>query len=119
MSSLEVTRAIQETSDRTAAAISAKGNSLVTSVIGMSERVGREIPVLLEKLGTEQTRLSSIIDGATRNLSALETALAEKTQSLGTTLARSHLGSADRSAASIRSTSIPLWPNASRRLKAY
>ena len=86
MSSLEVTRAIQETSDRTAAAISAKGNSLVTSVIGMSERVGREIPVLLEKLGTEQTRLSTIIDGAARNLSALESALAEKTQSLGTTL---------------------------------
>lgn len=86
MSSLEVTRAIQETSDRTAAAISAKGNSLVTSVIGMSERVGREIPILLEKLGTEQTRLSTIIDGATRNLSALETALAEKTQSLGATL---------------------------------
>ena len=86
VSSLEVTRAIQETSDRTAAAISAKGNSLVTSVIGMSERVGREIPVLLEKLGTEQTRLSTIIDGATRNLSALETALAEKTQSLGATL---------------------------------
>ncbi len=85
-SSLEVTRAIQEASDRTAAAISAKGNSLVTSVIGMSERVGREIPVLLEKLGAEQTRLSTIIDGATRNLSALETALAEKTQSLGTTL---------------------------------
>ncbi len=86
LSSLEVTRAIQESSDRTAAAISAKGNSLVTSVIGMSERVGREIPVLLEKLGTEQTRLSTIIDGATRNLSALETALAEKTQSLGSTL---------------------------------
>ncbi|ADP69729.1 hypothetical protein Rvan_0447 [Rhodomicrobium vannielii ATCC 17100] len=86
ISSLEVTRAIQETSDRTAAAISAKGNSLVTSVIGMSERVGREIPVLLEKLGTEQTRLSGIIDGATRNLAALETALAEKTQSLDATL---------------------------------
>ena len=86
LSSMEVTRAIQETSDRTAAAISAKGNSLVTSVIGMSERVGREIPVLLEKLGTEQTRLSSIIDGAARNLSALESALAEKTQSLGSTL---------------------------------
>ncbi len=86
LSSMEVTRAIQETSDRTAAAISAKGNSLVTSVMGMSERVGREIPVLLEKLGTEQTRLSTIIDGAARNLSALETALAEKTQSLGTTL---------------------------------
>ncbi len=86
VSSLEVTRAIQETSDRTAAAISAKGNSLVTSVMGMSERVGREIPVLLEKLGAEQTRLSTIIDGATRNLSALETALAEKTQSLGSTL---------------------------------
>ncbi len=86
MSSLEVTRAIQETSDRTAAAISAKGNSLVTSVIGMSERVGREIPVLLEKLGTEQTRLNTIIEGATRNLTALETALAEKTQSLDRTL---------------------------------
>ncbi len=86
LSSMEVTRAIQETSDRTAAAISAKGNSLVTSVVGMSERVGREIPVLLEKLGTEQTRLSTIIDGAARNLSALESALAEKTQSLGTTL---------------------------------
>jgi len=86
LSSMEVTRAIQETSDRTAAAISAKGNSLVTSVIGMSERVGREIPVLLEKLGTEQTRLSTIIDGAARNLSALESSLADKTQSLGTTL---------------------------------
>ncbi len=86
VSSLEVTRQIQESSDRAAAAISAKGNSLVTSVIGMSERVGREIPVLLEKLGTEQTRLSSIIDGATRNLTALETALTEKTESLGQAL---------------------------------
>lgn len=86
-SSLEVTRNIQESSDRAAAAISTKGNSLVTSVIGMSERVGREIPALLEKLGTEQTRLNGIIEGATRNLTALETALSEKTQSLGTTLA--------------------------------
>jgi hypothetical protein len=85
-SGLEVTRAIQETSDRTAAAISAKGNSLVTSVMGMSERVGREIPVLLEKLGAEQTRLSSILDGATRNLTALENALTEKTQAFGITL---------------------------------
>jgi hypothetical protein len=86
-SGLEVTRSIQETSDRTAAAISAKGNSLVTSVIGMSERVGREIPALLEKLGAEQTRLGSIIEGAARNLGALETALTEKTHSLGITLA--------------------------------
>ncbi len=85
-SSLEVTRQIQETSDRSAAAISAKGNKLVSSVIEMSEKVGREVPALLEKLGNEQTNLSRIIDGATRNLSALETALAEKTQSLGMTL---------------------------------
>ena len=85
-SSLEVTRAIQETSDRAAAAISAKGNSLVSSVVGMSERVGREIPAILDKMGTEQTRLSSIIEGATRNLAALEGALTEKTQSLGQAL---------------------------------
>jgi F0F1-type ATP synthase membrane subunit b/b' len=85
-SGLEVTRSIQETSDRTAAAISAKGNNLVASVMSMSERVGREIPVLLERLGTEQTRLSGIIEGATKNLSALEGALAQRTESLNTSL---------------------------------
>jgi hypothetical protein len=82
-SGLEVTRAIQETSDRTAAAISAKGNNLVASVMSMSERVGREIPVLLERLGGEQTRLSGIIEGAAKNLAALESALAKRTDSLG------------------------------------
>jgi F0F1-type ATP synthase membrane subunit b/b' len=81
-----VTRSIQETSDRTAAAISAKGNNLVASVMSMSERVGREIPVLLERLGSEQTRLSSIIEGATKNLSALEGALTQRTDSLDTSL---------------------------------
>ncbi len=85
-SGLEVTRAIQETSDRTAAAISAKGNSLVASVLSMSERVGREIPVLLERLGGEQTRLSGIIEGAAKNLSALEGALAQRTESLNSSL---------------------------------
>ncbi len=85
-SGLEVTRSIQETSDRTAAAISAKGNNLVSSVMSMSERVGREIPVLLERLGSEQTRLSGIIEGATKNLSALEGALAQRTESLNTSL---------------------------------
>ncbi len=85
-SGLDVTRAIQETSDRTAAAISAKGNNLVASVMSMSERVGREIPVLLERLGSEQTRLSGIIEGATKNLSALEGALAQRTDSLNASL---------------------------------
>ncbi len=83
---LDVTRSIQETSDRTAAAISAKGNNLVASVMSMSERVGREIPVLLERLGSEQTRLSGIIEGATKNLSALEGALAQRTESLDSSL---------------------------------
>ncbi|MDX2264017.1 MAG: hypothetical protein NW215_03490 [Hyphomicrobiales bacterium] len=86
-STLEVTRAIQETSDRTTQAISAKSNSLVTSVMSMSERVGREIPALLDRLGGEQTRLSTIIENATKNLSALEGALTEKTQTIGVTLA--------------------------------
>lgn len=85
-STLEVTKAIQETSDRTTQAISAKSNSLVTSVMSMSERVGREIPALLDRLGGEQTRLSSIIENATKNLSALEGALTEKTHSIGATL---------------------------------
>ena len=85
-SGLEVTRAVQETSDRAAAAISAKGNNLVASVMSMSERVGREIPVLLERLGSEQTRLSGIIEGATKNLSALEGALAQRTDALNTSL---------------------------------
>ncbi|MEJ2226911.1 MAG: hypothetical protein P8Y67_01500, partial [Alphaproteobacteria bacterium] len=83
---LDVSRGIQETSDRTAAAISAKGNSLVASVISMSERVGREIPVLLERLGSEQTRLSGIIEGATKNLSALEGALSQRTEALDSSL---------------------------------
>lgn len=83
---LEVSRSIQETSDRTAAAISAKGNNLVASVMSMSERVGREIPILLERLGSEQSRLSGIIEGATKNLSALEGALAQRTESLDISL---------------------------------
>lgn len=85
-SGLEVTRAVQETSDRAAAAISAKGNNLVASVMSMSERVGREIPVLLERLGGEQQRLSGIIEGATKNLSALEGALAQRTDALANSL---------------------------------
>ena len=42
--------------------------------------------MLLERLGSEQTRLSGIIEGATKNLSALEGALAQRTESLNTSL---------------------------------
>jgi hypothetical protein len=85
--SLEVTRAIQETSDRSAAAISAKSNALVSSVMTMSERVGRETPVLLDRLGGEQTRLSGIIEHATQNLSQLEGALSQRTETLSVSIA--------------------------------
>ncbi len=82
----EVNRTLQESTDRTSALVSAKSNTLVQSLSSMNERIGKDIPVLLEKLGGEQLRLSHIIEDAAKNLGALETTLAQRTGNLDATL---------------------------------
>ncbi|MEE9587538.1 MAG: hypothetical protein V3V97_05900, partial [Hyphomicrobiaceae bacterium] len=82
----QLTTALKEASDQTAHVVSEKGNTLLASLGDINERIAMEVPTLLDKLSGEQTRLTKIVEGAGRNLAALETALAQRTGSLETTL---------------------------------
>ncbi|MBI1386710.1 MAG: hypothetical protein GC150_17545 [Rhizobiales bacterium] len=77
---------LQESSERTAHIVSERGNTLLTSLNSINQRITAEIPDLLDRLGGEQVRLARIVEGAGKNLAALETALAERTGSLETGL---------------------------------
>ena len=74
----QLTARIQATNDQTAHLMSESGNSLLASLGDMNKRIGLEVPALLDKLSGEQTRLTKIVEGAGRNLAALETALGER-----------------------------------------
>ncbi len=78
----QLTARIQATNDQTAHLMSESGNSLLASLGDMNKRIGVEVPALLDKLSGEQTRLTKIVEGAGRNLAALETALGERVESL-------------------------------------
>jgi len=82
----QLTARIQATNDQTAHLMSESGNSLLASLADMNKRIGSEVPALLDKLSGEQTRLTKIVEGAGRNLAALETALDERVNSLDMSL---------------------------------
>jgi septation ring formation regulator EzrA len=79
-------RALSQASSLVADQLNEKGNSLYSSLSVMSEKIGSEVPQLIERLGHEQTQLTRIIDGAGRNLVALESALAQRTGELDAVL---------------------------------
>jgi hypothetical protein len=55
--------------------------------VGLAQsKVQENMPILLERLGQEQERLGQVIEGAARNLSALEVAVGQRTASLDHTL---------------------------------
>ena len=66
--------------------LSERGNSLLSSLSVMTQRIGTEVPVIIERMSQEQVRLTKIIESAGGNLSALEAALANRTQALGAVL---------------------------------
>lgn len=66
--------------------LSERGNSLLASLSVMTQRIGTEVPVIIERMSQEQVRLTKIIESAGGNLSALEQALSTRTQALGTVL---------------------------------
>ncbi|MGC2409874.1 MAG: hypothetical protein WA441_07770 [Methyloceanibacter sp.] len=64
----------------------ARSTEAAEQVHRAQNRVGEHIPALLERLGNEQERLGYVIEGAARNLTALESAVGERTSALDKTL---------------------------------
>jgi hypothetical protein len=66
--------------------LSERGNSLLSSLTVLTQRIGSEVPTVIDRMTQEQVRLTRIIEGAGSNLSALESALATRTQALSDVL---------------------------------
>ena len=64
----------------------ARSNEAAEQVERAQSKVQENMPILLERLGQEQERLGQVIEGAARNLSALEVAVGQRTSSLDHTL---------------------------------
>jgi hypothetical protein len=64
----------------------ARSNEAAEQVERAQSKVQEHMPILLERLGQEQERLGQVIEGAARNLSALEIAVGQRTTSLDHTL---------------------------------
>ena len=64
----------------------ARSNEAAEQVERAQGKVQEHMPILLERLGQEQERLGQVIEGAARNLSALEVAVGQRTTSLDQTL---------------------------------
>lgn len=82
----KVNNALQESTDRTTALVTSRGNSLLKALSSMNERIRNELPALLESLGGEQIRLSKIIEGAVKNLAELELSIVKRSAALENTL---------------------------------
>jgi hypothetical protein len=63
-----------------------RSNEAAEQVQKAQARVAEHVPALLERLSKEQTRLGQVIDGAAKNLSALENVVGERTAQLDKTL---------------------------------
>jgi hypothetical protein len=79
-------RALTQASSIVADQLNEKGNSLYSSLSVMTERITQDVPGLVDRLGHEQNQLNRIIEGAGRNLVALEAALAHRTGELDSVL---------------------------------
>ena len=66
--------------------LSDRGNVLHASMSLLNDRIGGELPGLLEKLSHEQGRLALVVEGATSNLDLLQSALDERTTKLDSSL---------------------------------
>jgi hypothetical protein len=64
----------------------ARSSEAAEQVQKAQARVIEAVPGLLERLGKEQGRLSQVIEGATQNLAALETVIAQRTTALDKTM---------------------------------
>ena len=64
----------------------AHSNEAAEQVERAQNKVQEHMPILLERLGQEQERLGQVIEGAARNLSALESAVGQRTTVLDYTL---------------------------------
>jgi hypothetical protein len=64
----------------------ARSNEAAEQVERAQGKVQEHMPLLFERLGQEQERLGQVIEGAARNLSALEVAVGQRTTSLDHTL---------------------------------
>jgi hypothetical protein len=64
----------------------ARSNEAAEQVERAQSKVQESMPILLERLGQEQERLGQVIEGAARNLSALEVAVGQRTSALDYTL---------------------------------
>jgi hypothetical protein len=64
----------------------ARSNEAADQVQKAQAKVAEHVPNLLDRLTKEQTRLSEVIEGAAKNLSALETVVGERANALDKTL---------------------------------
>ncbi|MGI9386943.1 MAG: hypothetical protein ACR2OX_05890, partial [Methyloligellaceae bacterium] len=77
---------INDTSRKVSDAIDVKANSLFQSLTNVSAKLSADVPNLLQRLDGEQNRLNEIISAANKNFTALETAIADRTTKLDSTL---------------------------------
>ncbi|MGB6949548.1 MAG: hypothetical protein WBD84_10190 [Methyloceanibacter sp.] len=64
----------------------ARSSEAAEQVHRAQTKVQEHMPLLLERLGQEQERLGQVVEGASKNLSALESAVGERTTALDHTL---------------------------------
>ncbi|MDH3581668.1 MAG: hypothetical protein OEM91_13715, partial [Hyphomicrobiales bacterium] len=77
---------INDTSRKVSDAIDVKANSLFQSLTNVSAKLSADVPDLLQRLDGEQSRLNEMISAANKNFTALETAIADRTTKLDSTL---------------------------------
>ncbi len=82
----QLNTALQDMTERTNKLTSERGNVLLSSLSTMHAKISQDVPTLIDKMGTAQGKLAKIVQGASTNLGALESALAKRTSALETTL---------------------------------
>jgi hypothetical protein len=84
--SSSIDRKLAERGSQLTELLVARSNEAAEQVERAQAKVQEHMPILLERLGQEQERLGQVIEGASRNLSALEVAVGQRTTSLDQTL---------------------------------
>jgi len=86
--STRVTTAIQDTSDKVNTKVETNRVNLLKSLTEASERVEKEVPILITTLDREQTKLNAVIKNATQTVATLESAVGQRIGNLDASLSK-------------------------------